>query len=1062
MTTKDVKYPYALVSNDIDNPTIAYTDNVKDTPLDLMQRAINDVLSRYFGFKSGSVSIDGNNLANGSIDLGKLGNDVTNYFQSYFTNKIKEMNLDSISDSYFDNVDVLSDLLSRVSYLEAQVGSNGTGLQATKYDGFFVTDESGNIGACVLPDGSAYGWGGNAPSETLVFGESYGGSYVVVKGANFSQSGLGSITESTPAKYILLGSIVYDNNNPNRFTITAAPSDNSYSGGYSWFVIKGNQYVTPSSQSTNGNTATFDITATGGPVMIACQSLIGSATTSDFNVVYTASEEPAENIDATNVNIEFVQNFPSGTGSSSQSPVEGTTFSLRAVPDPSNANIKSYSWNINQSNVPSNCHVIPDSIISKTCKLAIPQTAAMPYYIVVECTATNMDDDTVTSAPMTIWFKYVQPSDDFGVTGLRIYNDGVGFDAKGQQQLAVELEPAGAEATVTWEVASEDIIVSNNGLVSLTDSAVAGSKVVVSASTPNLKFDSTIPESETNQSEFRDATILDVPSVLPLQKIRISTGNKEFYGGTLYMDIIPTPYREEYKNVTWRITCTNDPQAPSKFSIDKYGTLTISETANDKVYDVVVTAISKVDRNIKDAVQLKLKYVSAQPGREIGYIDQVCAVGGEYVDFYAYGHYGTSGVPAYYLNNNDVTWEVSYISDIQSSTEATNDINTAIQQSQGTSAALSPRTSVSSILPINGMQEATLVDVSQGMNYYSASDVQALIHPGDAPVTPTKGGLLKSRSLVPKFGEGEDEDHPTHRLFLANVSGKQGVTIKCTYLDDYTNSYRTDSHYYEFEYQEGKLPVDAIQLTKIDYTGGAKNGISILFDLQKYVQPVCASGKTVDDYLFNPANVGFAHLTGEIENNYCKLPEEGKGMMIKDAVKDASGGSVNDTWVLSYSLEGERTFWLQRYLAAYNNLNTSYSYTPYPKITTGTPYPQDPHTTVVLRHNGGMKAAVSSVTIVYDLEYDFYDANNPANSASTEFVITGFKVSAKDQNNQVISDVVWAVTGGDTYSANRYYCHVDIYGNIRLRGTGGEWKNVVLSCQAGDVSATPVTFRVRR
>lgn len=1018
---KDVKFPNTLVSNSADNPAIANTNNIYDKTQKLMQDVLNEVLSRYFNFGAGSAKdkvLDGGAISDGSIVVGKLSASLQALVEKIST-------IDTLAGKIESLQGVYNGLVDRVRELE--MSPVLIDIERTPYDGFFLVDSQDYVGSCVIPEvengGSiSWGWTGdhtNAPTLT----NRSGGLKILVRQADFSAYGLQLSDDSVDITRIVVGEKALTGTTLQLSAIAIPRTRELTANSFAWTVAKGQEYIGTGPASVvldatgvddDDNTiyavyATFNIlpaAASGGIVEVSCH-LNGTYLTETYRKTVYYNDDVA----VTSVAVDYSTSGISTSNMVATNPYKGYYFNLKAALTPANANIASYDWEVLGTGVTIQSE---SSRHSKTCSFVISQNAASSTPVTIRVSATDTKGNTVTSEDFNI---YVQYGTDNSLQGLRLQYAPEVADA--QAQLVPIAEPAAASlSAVSYDVLTGNATVDDEGLLTVADNAAVGDTIMVMAKTPNPNYDSSIADSDSNPEYFEAAAIMTNGYEAPLKSLEIKPGNIPFVGQTLRLEAVPTPNIDAYKAVTWRA-------AGSKYvSIDAFGNLTIAPEATGQ-QRVSVLAMSSVNKKIQAVADILMTYENPNTsGRTVRLIHPIVSVGGEYVDFYAYGYTGYTTDKTTVVDTG-VTWEVM---EVKNTSDSVAEINKGITDGTATAGA-----SINAILPVN-MGRVTSPDILND-SWYTSEDVAEV-----SGVTPSVGPLkaLGSTNFTYTFVESSSGGL-VNRLYLnPNIEGPQAVCVRCTYGTDISYT-----QWFEFTYQAGKLPVTDLTVTQHTLNGFAPRGTAYDWHYlaKDYIKPIVAAGKSVDDYVFDYNKIAVCHTDGEADSIYTHLSRSQNGIKLH-ITNDADHTSEHLRIV--YALDGEEPYWLNdnwKQLAIENAGGRAEYY--YPLM-------RNYNTSPVAFTFTGYANTITATSIKITGVADTYDGD--AMGTAEGMIIDGVQFGVADASTNQSLDKTAAlftiIEGGE-------YCSIDAKGNrMRLYSTGGEFKKVTVKAALAGMEAT--------
>ena len=936
---------------------------------------------------------------------------------------------DVINSNLVESDDALSGniqaLMNRIIALE----SAGSVIRHCDEDGLFIVDDQKRIGACIISPNIRYGWDGVAAASSPTLTKNNGGWYIVVPGADFSSMNIGTL-ENISQVDIEGISLSYpawvSSDEPNKRKITATPDANhsNYNGGYVWTVTKGSSYLALDPNPQYGSTATFSVlsaAASASSVEVTCQAKNNPQVlkTITFDVKYTQPETKV-----TGVNIYYTE---SGNNNNSQAnPIEDTSFGLRAVGLPNGVSIATYAWSIVDGSASVQFVTGADK---QQVSIGIKDTATTAVKCTIKC---EVQDNTSSPASVSntidVWVKYQSAYDRSVVDDIVI--DYADQQTTAKQDLTVRTVPVQqVPENVEFKVLEGRASVTQDGVLSLGDDSVAGEIIKVEATMPNPDYDSSIQDSK---ESFSSTAIITSEYTVPLREIRIEGGNRDVEGQNIQLYVTAQPDRSEYRAVTWKMVSGNSRYV----SLTEQGMLIVSPLLGSQVTMVEVEARSAVDTSIADQVRLRVKYApDTTVGTDYQHLASAIAVGGDYAIIYPYV-YKTGYGDGVWLNPEDVEITLSTrYEDFMTEEEVQNDINSNISSSPAYA-----RASTTLLLPLNNTKDATLLE--KDMKYYLKTDYedmitqQGIIYDSDAP---GKGGLLLAAS---------NSGSPTLNGNILDFSYLEaghttGVDLryKYTFVDSNGNTRTlTSGGYHEFTRYPGKLPVTSITLTKHAFTGCAPQNQ----DISMYVQPVCAEGKTVNDYLFDRNKVQVNQINGDYDSAYSKVV--GRWF----TVKAAAGTGVQEQWDIAYLLMNEHTSSLpasNKWITGnYTSSNIgSARHEIRPRIVN--------RETVSVSYNNAV-ANTSTISIALPTNpLKVFTVDTPNSTPD------GGQLSAVNQNNYPVS-VTWSIIGGNT--ADKVYCSINsATGFIRVYDTGGEEITITVKAVTSNGLSATANFKVK-
>lgn len=1086
MATKDVKYPYALVSNDIDNPTIAYTDNVKDTPFGMMQRALNNLLSKYFNFKADGnpqeYSLNGRILSEKSVGIDRLTEDLQSLINAGGNNTA----LTQLQQEVASLKSVVQNMQSDVTYLMVRKEYEDY-IGPCEEDGLFIIDANGFVGACITPD-YAGGWGGtdyDGEGTASHTSKETGGTYIRAYGVDFSSLHWGTIGqgESNPDYFsidtisITVNEAVNNMVTGTSFTVTATPDSNhqNYNGGYRWYLASdgSDSYVSFANPGSTAATVRLNITpGTNTPVTIGCEAVKNSHARASKLVMikYEGSGTEAVALESI-VRTEIYDDtdtrvYPDDY--SEENPLETNYIYWKVFYSPENATDVTASLYLDKRRESGGDITV------------FSRRNVQGSNGVIESGECYFDDNVLGfHIESELWG--ISSSSDYAKTSVlylknraakaptrsveNVYIDCPSEITEVNTQLYVKnaiddeiIDPA----YLHWTVESGNASIDYGGMLTVVNAEVGDSiDISVVVDNPDYPDDSDVATFESYKS-------ITNKCVLTQGKFKISPENGDYELRQLQFTAISSS--GDPVDAIW--TIVNSGRASSSgVSVTRNGLLTVNSDASSWVY-VQVRAITTAGAIVEGQYRFKYRQLD---GEDISYIRLMWNEGGEYVDFYTYGtNEGLAGDGGLdhpydvYTTESNVTWDTpeTYTSD---------QANAAAASSTSPAPAMA---AVRTIPAIAGTEDATIMasdyDTSIAENVaiantylYLQSDVTAVIDPSSSPVIPTRA--KKSGASYPKFGNGTTE--PKNRLYLdPNKTGKQGVVVSCILYDQNNPNViiAKCNRYFEFEYRANIYPVTGIRLKNIPqssnsvvHTNQAHTDIwfdapdRTLYSCRDWFEPIPAAGLTVDNYNFDPERVHLTHLDGYPNTSLCGLYYWNQASAAR-AMYNANG---DETWVATYNIGGEAGMWAHQYLDVVSK-DGAPSYTmPVPRIMSN-----------VYAHITGPgvpEQNITSVTLVKEDVYEaFFEYPDPESAdydpEAKYWVIAEGRLYLKDQNGVAVpsSRVSFSVVEGQEYCiVNRAGDRIAICDPDRC----GDAHNVVIkyTCDTGTTTLTNVVVDSR-
>ena len=1050
---KDINYPHAFVSNDVDNPTIAYTDNVKDTPFGMMQRALNNLLSKYFNFKADGnpqdYSLNGRILSEKSVGIDRLTEDLQSLINAGGNNTA----LTQLQQEVANLKSVVQNMQSDVTYLMVRKEYEDY-IGPCEEDGLFIIDANGFVGACITPD-YAGGWDGtdyDGEGTASHTSKETGGTYIRTYGVDFSSLHWGTIGqgESNPDYFsidtisITVNEAVNNMVTGTSFTVTATPDSNhqNYNGGYRWFLASdgSDSYISFANPGSTAATVRLNITpGTNTPVTIGCEAVKNSHARASKLIMVKYDNSGTEAVALERITgIEIYDdngNLLDPSQYDSENPAETAYVIIRALYTPSTATIVSGNVNIFKNTSDHQGYSIGSSsiLITENGIVKFLDTSGSEKHFLIPTTYSqygysfwvNSTDDfgnTKTKSTSISEAFYLSNSSEKAPTRSveNVYIDCPSEITEVNTQLYVKnaiddeiIDPA----YLHWTVESGNASIDYGGMLTVVNAEVGDSiDISVVVDNPDYPDDSDVATFESYKS-------ITNKCVLTQGKFKIAPENGDYELRQLQFTAVSSS--GDPVDATW--TIVNSGKASlGGVSVTRNGLLTVNSDASSWVY-VKVRAITTAGAIVEGQYRFKYRQLG---GEDISYIRLMWNEGGEYVDFYTYGtNEGLAGDGGLnhpydvYTTESNVTWDTpeTYTSD---------QANTAAASSTSPAPAMA---AVRTIPSIAGTEDATIMasdyDTSIAENVaiantylYLQSDVTAVIDPSSSLVIPTKA--KKRGAGYPKFGDGTTEHK--NRLYLdPNKTGKQGVVVSCVLYDENNSNViiAKCNRYFEFEYKANIYPVTGIRLKNIPQSSGSvvhtnQAHTDIWFDApdrtlyscRDWFEPIPAAGLTVDNYNFDPERVHLTHLDGYPNTSLCGLYYWNQASAAR-AMYNANG---DETWVATYNIGGEAGMWAHQYLDVVSK-DGAPSYTmPVPRIMSN-----------VYAHITGPgvpEQNITSVTLVKEDVYEaFFEYPDPESvdydPEAKYWVIAEGRLYLKDQNGVAVpsSRVSFSVVEGQEY-----------------------------------------------
>jgi len=1073
---KEVNITNTLVSIATDKK-LANTDNLYDKIQEMMQEDLNKVAGKLFDFKYEKIDPDNlkNAIANNSIGLSKLDDSVKSALvTTALTDKINR--LESFCNGLNDELILMK---------------SESNLSTTNRDGFFLVDANDNVGACVIPDhnnGGSIAWGwDNSHANPPTLTETSGGVKLLIRNADFSNSGL-SLTSGLAVYGIRVG---MKTNNGVTLELSASLTPNTTeidASSIRWNILEGSQYLSASPTvsivtGTNdvGDTtytayATYTVGNTANNSSVAITASYGGYNETWRGTVTYKGSTPQ----ITGVEIAF-----DDAGNTTQ-PIVGKSFGMHVSKiTPSGVSIKSYLWSVSKGGA----YLSTTNPYTDNCTFNISDTSGTQECI-IRCTVTDAENNTAQAEQQV----YVQYDNTVVPTSGRLTFDSSVRDNEEdkvmelvgpQTQTTFVSYPSGSDAgTVVSEVIEGEAEIDNNGLLTLSEDAPQNSVITIRTTASNMPTTKKIdPDTQTEvevENYFLTSVVNKCPK--PLTSLEIYPGSSKLYKAkTIQLSVIPAPANVEYtKDITW--SSSNIRVA----TVDSNGLMTIGDLV--KSQSVTITAT-------KNGITASRTYVVTYDDTEqdINIIERcVAAIGGEWAEFHAWGRRGYTRLD-YENVDNLVTWSVTPIITAQETEDAISNSSVASAMPRSAQQAM--------MIPINNMsgdslsvQTADLVntyDVATTVMYPLEMIKTLTQNEGLQPSTFTEkvnvnggGTIMKAPALRSSNTKLVSTTYSTptfvdNKLYFTNdgvADGTvQGIAVTCNLYDsasnvgDISHLVHSKTNVYSFKYQTGKLPVTDIELVGVNegesgynefITVPSNNTIRVNIPsiesgknikLRYFVQPIVATGHTVDDYLFDPEKVYFSHIDGVKENSLCTLSyyhssEKGKSgayMYLK------GGADGSEYWKVAYSLEGENPWDTMNHDRMDTEEMEEYGrhlyYCPPNYITN--------QVTAELSH----PAVQPNATAIKILCKDTY-----VGEVSGAPIDGGQLSTVNAANNQPVVDVNSGtkLTAIYTVISGGEYCSINPYGyDMRIYSTGGEEKDVTVKATIGNLTAT-ATFKV--
>lgn len=413
---------------------------------------------------------------------------------------------------------------------------------------------------------------------------------------------------------------------------------------------------------------------------------------------------------------------------------------------------------------------------------------------------------------------------------------------------------------VTWEVLEGTAVVSEDGVVSITENTTIGEDILVRASVRNPNFEKSFDDSvgyvNTEDEFLTDVIYLQNQYTMPLKSLTILEDGWEVACQSIALHVEPSPNVSDYSQVTWSVV-------NGEGSIDSNGVYSIDQSESGD--PVTVKATSVVDSGISATATIYPKFSRRETtiyGEDEDLdinINVFYNSGGTYADYYAYA------TPVFRANTSD-----------------TFDTHSSIDDNITWSVRVAYKF-------ING-----------GWKNYDALD-----NNGNLIVSGEKPHFVDNRLIL-----DPDATNPLQRVsIVATLNDSSGKTITsrgCTY---------------DFEYNENIVPVEDIKLkTGVTLHNGVvttnntgTNGTIVfnasdrkdysLVGLFEPTNSVYEDGvyKRESDgkiYNFDPNRIQFAHTDGNYHSELCTLHQTRE-------VRAEYGVDGSEEWEASYPMYGE-------------------------------------------------------------------------------------------------------------------------------------------------------------
>jgi len=216
---------------------------------------------------------------------------------------------------------------------------------------------------------------------------------------------------------------------------------------------------------------------------------------------------------------------------------------------------------------------------------------------------------------------------------------------------------------VRWDVLKGQAEIDSQGNLTLNEFAELNDEILVMATIDNPNYGKEFPNYSgnvnTTAETFSDTISLTNKYRMPLKGLTIDGGVDDYSGSALKLNVVPSPNRSEYSQVTWEIISGND-----YATIDDTGLLGIKNNVTSP-QTIEIKTTSKVNSNISASISMNVQYSdSIQDVENSVVIRPIANYGGTYVDFYAYRTpllKGENHLPIDQFSSVDtnVTWELT-------------------------------------------------------------------------------------------------------------------------------------------------------------------------------------------------------------------------------------------------------------------------------------------------------------------------------------------------------------------------------------------------------------------
>lgn len=566
---------------------------------------------------------------------------------------------------------------------------------------------------------------------------------------------------------------------------------------------------------------------------------------------------------------------------------------------------------------------------------------------------------------------------------------------------------------VIWDVLQGTAVVSEDGIVSITENTTIGEDILVRASVRNPNYEKSFDDSvgyvNTEDEFLTDVIYLQNQYTMPLKSLTILEDGWEVACQSIALHVEPSPNVSDYSQVTWSVV-------NGEGSIDNNGVYSIDQSESGD--PVTVKATSVVDSGISATATIYPKFSRRETtiyGEDEDLdinINIFYNSGGTYADYHAYA------TPVFRAN-----------------TSSTFDTHSNIDDNITWSVRVAYKF-------ING-----------GWKNYDARD-----NNGNLIVSGEKPHFVGSRLIL-----DNDTTNPLQRVSIVatlnDLSGKTITSRGCTY---------------DFEYNENIIPVENIKLkTGISLYNGVittnnvgTNGTIILnaanrtnYALSGLFEPtdsVYENGvyKRESDgkiYNFDPNRVQFAHTDGNYHSKLCTLHQTRE-------VRAEYGVDGSEEWEVSYPMYGEPYYGTREWNYDQYNTQLTKIYTVKNRICKNINAqikgPDAPNATLT-----SVKMSVMGM----DMHTTTYDSNNNLIATENENVYpvitattTGVPIdngifTVKNQDGDpILNSQLQPIVPIYTVRGDEFYYRINSLGyDLRIYDTGGVEKTCSIETKIG-------------